>query len=185
MHRPLRTTIVALAAATAVAACSSSSNTAAPPGPAAAAQVVGVSPAGGATGVDPSAPIVITFSYAMPMADDMYVSLHQDSLTGPLVQGTASWSADGTKLTFQPAATLKSKTTYVLHLGGGMKDVNGNTVDLTRCGQFGGQNATGGMMGNGGGMMGGNGNGGWNEMGQGWQTPGGSTYGMVFSFTTA
>jgi Bacterial Ig-like domain len=185
-----RFALLALAASFATAACSgSSANAPTPTGPAASAQVIGVSPAGGSTGVDPNAAIVIGFSHAMPMADDMYATLHQDSLTGPLVTGTASWSADSTTLTFRPAAPLRSMTTYVLHLGGAMHDEAGNVVDLSRCGQWGGRAATSGMMGGGigGGMMGGGsgagaGNG---EMGPGWQTPGASTYGMVFTFTTA
>lgn len=178
--------VMATGAAFAAAACSGSSNPAAPGGPAAAAQVVSVTPAGGATGVDPTAPIVIRFSHAMPMADDMYVSLHQDSLAGPLVTGAATWSTDGTTLTFQPAAPLRSHTTYVLHLGGALKDQAGNVVNLSNCGRWGGQPATSGMMGGGmgGGMMGG-GSGGAGEMGPGWQTPGSNTYGMVFTFTTA
>ncbi|MHB1864030.1 MAG: Ig-like domain-containing domain [Gemmatimonadaceae bacterium] len=167
----------AAAAATACTAGSSSTSTTAPPS-ATATEVRAVVPAGGATGVNPSAPIVLTFTHAMQTGMAAYVSLHEGTLTGAAVAGVATWSTDRMTLTFTPTTALKAHTTYVLHMGGGMVDASGKTVDLSTCPQFGGQPATGQMMG-GGGMM----NGG--EMGQGWQTPGGASYGMVFTFTTA
>ncbi|MHB1863813.1 MAG: Ig-like domain-containing domain [Gemmatimonadaceae bacterium] len=139
-------------------------------------KLTAVVPAGGATGVDPTAPIVMSFSHAMRAGAQMYVSLHEGTPTGAGVTGTATWSADSMKLTFMPTAPLKSQTTYALHMGGNMMDNRGDTVDVSPGMQFGGQMATSQMMS--GGMMGGT------EMGAGWQTPGTNTYGMVFTFTT-
>lgn len=172
----------------AVAACGGSSTapTAVESSPAALASVV---PAGGATSVDPAAPITLTFTHAMPAAAQMYVELREGSLTGPVVAGTARWSADGTVLTFTPAAVLKAATTYVLHVGGGMVDAAGDSVDYSQCPRYGGQPATAGMMGlgaGGGGMGGGMGGGGManGNTGAGWRG-GDGNYGMAFTFTTA
>lgn len=151
-----------------------------PTAPALTARVVSVVPSGGATGVDPNAPIVVTFSHAMRSGMEQYVALHEGNGTGPVVAGTWAWSDDRTALTFTPAQPLKSQTQYTLHLGGGMRATDGGFVDYGPCaGQYNGQWATQGMMGGGGGMMGGE-----NMMGSGWRHPNG-TYGMVFTFTTA
>lgn len=149
-----------------------------PTSPALTARVVSVVPSGGATGVDPNAPIVVTFSHAMRSGMEQYVALHEGDVTGPVVAGIWAWSDDRTALTFTPAQPLKSQTTYTLHLGGGMRATDGGFVDYGPCiGQYNGQWATQDMMG--GGMMGGG-----NMMGSGWRHPNG-TYGMVFTFTTA
>lgn len=140
------------------------------------AQVVSVSPAGGATAVSTSASVVVTFSRPMHAAAASYLTLHSGSLTGPMVAGRGAWSGDSTQFTFSPDSMMAAHATYVLHMGGAMLDAAGDTVSLSRCAQFGGQAATAGMMG--GGMMGGS------EMGPGWQTPGTNTYGMTFTFTT-
>ncbi|HVA57388.1 MAG TPA: Ig-like domain-containing protein [Gemmatimonadaceae bacterium] len=178
MSRSAWSMLFTLAATTALTACSgSSSTTTAPATNPSRTQVVAVSPVGGATGIDPAAPIVVSFSHAMRAGAQIYVSLHEGTVTGAIVSGTATWSTDSMKLTFMPSTPLKAHTTYALHMGGDMMDDRGDAVDLSTCTQFGGQAATGQMMGSGG-MMGGG------EMGSGWQTPGSSTYGMVFTFTT-
>src|SRR5487761_2343273 len=67
-----------LAATTALTACSgSSSTTTAPATTPSRTQVVAVSPVGGATGIDPAAPIVVSFSHAMRAGAQIYVSLHE------------------------------------------------------------------------------------------------------------
>lgn len=146
--------------------------------------VLSVAPAGGNTNVDPNAPVVIQFSHAMRMGMEQYAALHEGDVTGPVVQGTWSWSADGLTLTFTPAAPLQPHTQYTLHLGGGMMDADGNLLNYDHCtGEHGGQWATSAMMDGsmmGGSMMGQDGG----MMGGGWEHPNG-TYGMVFSFTTA
>ena len=151
-----------------------------PTGPAALqTSFVAVAPQGGATGVSTTGPIVMRFSHAMQPTMQMYASVHQGDVTGPVIACLAAWSSDSTVLTLTPSSPLASATTYTLHVGGGMKDANGNVIDMTRYGaMMGGQWATGGMM-TGGGMMGGS-----HEMGPGWQGTNGM-YGMVFSFTTS
>ena len=146
--------------------------------------VLSVVPAGGTTSVDPNGPIVVEFSHAMRMGMEQYAALHEGDVTGPVVQGSWSWSSDRLTLTFTPAAPLKAGTQYALHLGGGMLDTTGNLLNYDHCtGQHGGQWATRSMMG--GSMMGGMSNmmgGTSNMMGTGWQHANG-TYGMVFFFT--
>ncbi len=176
MLRPSWFRAFAVVVATAVTACGGSSTTAPSTTAPSVTKVTAVVPAGGATGVDPTAPVVMSFSHAMHAGAQMYVSLHEGTPTGAGVTGTATWSADSMKLTFMPSASLKSQTTYALHMGGNMMDNRDSTVDVSTGTQFGGQMATGQMMS--GGMMGGT------EMGAGWQTPGTNTYGMVFTFTT-
>src|SRR3990172_8204780 len=88
--------------------------------------VLSVVPAGGTTNVDPAGPIVIEFSHAMRMGMEQYAALHEGDVTGPVVQGTWSWSSDGLRLTFTPTAPLKPGRQYALHLGGGMLDANGH-----------------------------------------------------------
>lgn|SRR5574341_52662 len=143
------------------------------------ASIVSLVPSGGATGVDPSAPIVITFSHSMAMGMEAYAALHQGDVTGPEVPGTWTWSADRMTLTFTAAQPLMSGTGYAVHLGGGMHDATGGDLDYQHCvSQHDGLWVTGAMMG-GGGMMGDS-----TMMGPGWRHANGS-YGMVFTFTTA
>ena len=178
MHRSLLSRVVVAASAATLSACGSSS---APTSPAKlATSVVDVSPVGGATNVATSTEITITFNHAMMAGMEQYIALHRDSLTGPTVSGTVSWSSDHMQLTFTPDAPLKSHTTYVLHLGGGMMDADDAPISYAQCPAFGGQSVSGSMMG-GGGMMGG---GMGPEMGNGWQGSDGD-YGMEFVFTTA
>lgn len=165
------------ATAFAVTACGGSSASPTSPPPV-TTSVASVTPAGGTTNVATTGAITITFSHAMMSGMESYIALHQDSVTGPVVAGTASWSADRTQLTFTPGAPLLAHTTYVLHMGGGMRDSNNAPISYANCPGFGGQSVTGGMM-SGGGMMGGG-----NEMGSGWKGSDGN-YGMEFAFTTA
>lgn len=92
-----------------------------PTAPALTARVVSVVPSGGAVGVDPNAPIVVTFSHPMQSGMEQYAALHEGGVTGPVVAGTWAWSDDRTALTFTPAQALKAQTPYTLHLGGGMR----------------------------------------------------------------
>ena len=142
-----------------------------------------VIPASGATNVDPNAPITVSFNHGMMTAMERLVVLHEGSVTGPAVAGTATWSADRTTLTFTPATPLKSRTAYVLHLSPNLIDAKGDTVNFAACATAVGGRAvpSSGMMGSGGMMGGGNG-----MMGSGWQ-PGSGTwgYGMTLTFTTA
>lgn len=179
MQRTRIAAMMATVALVSVAACSGS--TTAPTGPSTSkvsAQVLSVSPAGGATDVAANTSVVVTFSRPMRAAAGSLMTLHAGTLTGATVAGHGMWSSDSTQFTFSPDSMMAAHSTYVLHMGGGMMDATGDTVDLSRCAQFGGQTATSQMMS--GGMMGGG-----SEMGSGWQTPGAANaYGMVFSFTT-
>lgn len=145
-------------------------------------------PQGGATGVDPNAPVVIRFSHPMMQGMEDYADVHESAVEGPLVLGAWSWSADITALTFTPDAPLKAQTQYVIHIGGGMEDQEGHHVNIEAHGiGMGGQWMTqrmyqGGQHGYGMGQGGGMGGGG---MGAGWTHPSNGSYGMVFIFTTA
>lgn len=149
-------------------------------------QLLSVVPQGGATNVDPTQPVTVTFSH--PLAERMaeYASLHEGDVTGPEVSGTWALQQGDSVLVFTPDQALKRATEYTVHLGGGMMDAAGNDVGFDMYGSMmGGEWATDGMMMGGGGMggmMGGNGPN--PEMGDGWQGSNGM-YGMVFSFTTA
>lgn len=171
-------TRIALGAAVLLAACGGAASNllTAPP---VTTSIVGVSPAGGATNIAVDTVITMRFDHAMMSSMEQYVTLHRDSLRGPMVAGSFAWSADRTQLMFTPGTPLASHTMYVLHVGGGMTDGAGSPIDYGQCPAFGGQSVTTSMMG-GGGMRGG----GSGEMGPGWQGANG-TYGMAFVFTTA
>ena len=138
-----------------------------------------VSPAGGATSMAVGSPMTFRFSGAMGAGMEQYFDLHMGDLSGAEVAMTCAWSADRTQLTCTPGSPLASRTTYALHMGGGMMSAGGMAVDYTTYGPgMGGQWIMGGMMtGTHGGM-------GWGLMASGWHNANGS-YGMVFTFTTA
>lgn len=181
-----------VAAAAAAFACAGDNNRPTAPRPATSDPLLvrNVIPASGATDVDPRAPITVAFNSGMMMAMEKLVVLHEGSVTGPAVAGTATWSTDRTTLTFAPANPLKSSTVYVLHLSPNLLDSRGDTINFAACAPaVAGRpvpssmmKGSSGMMGGGTGMMG-NTNG---MMGSGWQ-PGSGTwgYGMTLTFTTA
>ncbi|MBI4538273.1 MAG: Ig-like domain-containing protein [Gemmatimonadetes bacterium] len=151
----------------------------------AATELASVIPAGGSTGVHPDSPIVVEFTHAMGMGMgmEMYAALHEGDVNGPVVAGTWSWSADRRRATFTPASSLRSRTRYTIHVGGGMRDAGGNPIGFDQHGQhMGGRWVMGQMMS--GGMMSGMNNMMSGMMGPGWQHANG-TYGMIFPFTTA
>lgn len=137
-------------------------------------------PQGGATDVDPTAPVVVTFDHAMNPEMAEYAALHEGDVNGPEVEGTWSLSEDSMQLIFTQDQPLKRATEYTIHLGAGMMDAEGHHVDMDAHGpDMGGEWATDGMMG--GGMHGGQ----HNHMGEGWDDPGNDSHGMLFTFTTA
>lgn len=140
-------------------------------------------PAGGATNVVVGDSVVVHFDHAVGPGMEAFAALHEGSVAGPLVPGTWGLSQDRTTMTFVPTSPLKPSTTYVIHLGGAMRDANGNVVDLQMHGAgMGGQWATQSMMsGMGTGMGGHTGT----HMDAGWRHPTNGSYGMVFVFTTA
>jgi hypothetical protein len=143
------------------------------------AAFVSVVPAGGSTGVPTSTSITLRFGTAMAAGMEHYVDLHVGDVAGPTLSLACHWSSDRTTLTCAPSATLRSRTTYVLHLGGGMTTQAGAPIDYAHYGpMMGGHWIMGGMMGpNHGGHA-------WGRMEPGWHHPNGS-YGLAFSFTTA
>jgi hypothetical protein len=146
--------------------------------PDAATQLASVVPAGGAVNVDVGSVIVVEFSHPMMVGMEAYLAVHEGEVTGPVVAGIWAWSADRTRVAFQPASPLKPRTRYTIHIGGGMKDADGRMIGFgDHGGQMGGQWVSSRMMR--GGMMGGTNA----MMGDGWRHANG-TFGMVFSFTT-
>ncbi len=151
----------------------------APPGDTA---LLSVTPVGGATDVDPNTPVTLEFEHAMHA--DMYVALHEGGdVSGELVDGAWTWSDDTTRLTFRHMMPLDSMSDYCIHIGGGMMDAEGHTVDLEQHGHdMGGEWVTEQMMDQrmmqGGGMMGDD-----DMLGAGGIYENG-TYGMIFTFTT-
>ena len=140
--------------------------------------MLSVTPIGGAVGVPANSTMVLRFSGPMASGMEPFVDLHQGGLDGPVVATRCDFSADRTTLTCTPGAPLSPRTTYTLHVGGGMRDSAGRVIDMAQYGgAMGGQWIMGGMMGpshagSSWGMMGGN-----------WQGTNGS-YGMAFPFTT-
>lgn len=147
-------------------------------------ELLSVLPAGGSTDVDPAASVVVEFTHAMMAGMDQYMTLHEGSIAGPLVEGTWSWNAERTRATFTQSAPLGSATTYVIHVGGGVRDAGGSMIGFEgHAPHHGGRTATSGMMNDAmagrGMMMEDHGD----MMGEGWARPDG-TWGMVFTFTT-
>ena len=149
-----------------------------PPG--AGTMLLSVSPMGGAVGVPTSASMVLRFSGQMGSGMEPYVDLHLGGLDGPALAMRCDFSADRSTLSCTPTAPLASRTSYTLHVGGGMRDSAGAFVDMGQWGAaMGGQWIMGG-----GGMMGPSHAGSqWGMMGGNWQGSNGS-YGMAFPFTT-
>jgi hypothetical protein len=124
----LRAVVAVTAVLIASAACSDNTTDFA----AVAVQLQSVAPAGGATGVATSTPIVLRFSGPMMSGAEQFVLLHQGAgVTGMLQPMACEWSADQTTLTCQPQGPLGPHMDYTLHLGGGMRDDAGHSVGMT------------------------------------------------------
>ena len=150
-----------------------------PTGSQAGATLMSVTPQGGATGVSGSTSMVFRFSGAMGSGMEQYVDMHMGDLSGATMPMTCVWSGDRTTLTCTLQGPLSPRTTYVMHLGGGMATQAGHFVDCAQYGPaMGGQWVTGGMMGSS------HAGGSWMMMGPNWHNANGS-YGMAFTFTTA
>jgi hypothetical protein len=143
------------------------------------AAFVSVTPPGGSAGVPTSPSFTMRFGAPMAAAMEQYVDLHLHDISGPVVPIDCVFSPDRLTLTCAPTGPLDARTTYVLHLGGGMMTAAGQLIDYGLHGPgMGGQWLTGGMMGpNHGGHS-------WGMMGPGWRGANGG-YGMEFPFTTA
>mgnify|MGYP001172517638 CR=1 FL=1 len=138
-----------------------------------------VSPTGGATGVDLSAPIVLTFSAPMAQGMEGYLDVHQGTTAEPVMPMSCTWSGGRTTLTCTHAAAFDPATMYTIHVGAGMMDDDDMPIDMdAMVNQMGGVWLQSGMMG---GMHAGQPTSG---MGTGWHGTNGS-YGMMFTFTTS
>lgn len=164
--------LLATAAAPLSTACSDSTGTTT------SATLTNVSPAGNATGVAVTAPIVLTFSNSMAQGMEAYMDMHVGTTAGAIMPMTCTWSPDRTTLTCTHAP-LASGSAYTIHVGGGMTDAGGNPIDMgDMVNMMGGMWLQQGMMG---GMHAGQPT---NMMGAGWMGSNGS-YGMIFTFTTS
>ncbi len=141
------------------------------------AAFMAVSPPEGATAVSTASALVFHFSGAKAEGMEKYVDLHRGDLSGATVPMACVWSGGQTILTCLPTAPLAPRTTYAIHLGGGMMSAGGLPVDYTNGVATGGQWIMGGMMGGTPAGMA------WGMMGSGWRNANGS-YGMMFTFTT-
>lgn len=145
-----------------------------------------VVPTGGSVDVGVDTFITVEFSHRMDPAMSGYADVHEGALAGPLVPGIWEWLGNHDVLRFTPSERLESATSYVIHVGGGMVDADGELVDLQLHGDsMGGEWATDGMMG---GDAGGSGTGhmaSTEHMGDDWDHPFNGSHGMIFTFTTS
>lgn len=141
------------------------------------ASLTAVSPAPAATAVSTGAAVTLTFGQGMMSGMEQYVDLHRGTIAGPAVPMGCGWNPGRTVLTCMPTDSLASGTHYTIHLGAGMRDAQGDMMDMGAWPSMGGQWATSGMMG---GMHDGQPTG---MMGGGWRDDSGH-YGMTFGFTT-
>lgn len=170
-----------LTASFALGACTSGANSSTSPA-ADAPLLLTIAPANQTAGVSPAGVVTLTFNMAMMQGMEMLVVVHEGSVTGAQVAGSSAWSTDRRTMTFTPAAALKARTTYVVHLSPSLQGSNGRMINSTGGMMTSGQSVTGSMMGSTGSMM--NGQWGPGMIGAGWQAATG-TYGMMFTFTTA
>ena len=140
--------------------------------------LVAVSPGGGVTGVNIATTMTMQFSGPMAAGMEQFVDLHDGTTAGPVHPMSCTWSADKATLTCGPTTPLQANTMYTLHLGAGMMDAAGGTVNMGPGTTMGGQWLMSGMMG---GLHAGQP---MSMMGGAWRGSNGS-YGMVFAFTTS
>jgi len=91
-------------------------------------QVVSIVPAANAVNVQPSDPVVVTFSKGMDKSSITSATLKVADSTGAAVSGVISFSVDGTAATFYPAASLQSQASYSVTVSGAIKDLQGYTL---------------------------------------------------------
>jgi hypothetical protein len=171
--RLVRIALAVIGPALGLTACSDNGTTA----PDGDTTLEAVTPSTRASGVDAAGPITVRFSGPMSTGMEQYVDLHRDDIGGPVVHMSCAWSDDRTTLTCTPGMPLQPGTSYTFHLGSGMMDASGRSVETEEHGlQMGGQPVTGQMMG---GMHGGQAP---SMMGPGWRHAGDDHVGMGFTF---
>lgn len=138
-----------------------------------------VSPRGGTRGVPVGTALEFHWGVPMGFGMEQFIDLHMGDLAGSVTPMSCDWSADRTTLVCTPSSPLQPGTRYLVHVGGGMLDANGQLVDMVQYGpSYGGQWIQGGMMGVG------HAGEDWSTMGGGWRHSNGA-FGMVFTFTTS
>ncbi len=169
--RTARSMLVAIGVLATLASCGGGAGTSGPD-PVDAVALQSISPANGVTGVSITMPMTMRFSGPMGENMERYIALHEGTITAPVLPGRWDWSADRRTLTFASESPLRSNTTYVIHMGGGMQGANGMSMNYAPFAALGGRSVSGAMMGGATGMM-----------GAGWNGADGG-YGVVFTFTT-
>ncbi len=104
--------------------------------------VVAITPADGATGVDPKASIVITFSEAVDKltvtSNNIYLKAVYPPLQGEgqggdgVIPGVFSINPDGTEVTLYPSELLKSEGTYTVTVTKSIRDLQGYLMGQDR-----------------------------------------------------
>jgi len=99
-----------------------------PAGAAPAARLLTISPQGGATRVNRDGSLTFVFDRPMMAGMEQYVDLHRGDVTAPTHPIACAWSADRTQLTCTPVTPLDAETGYTLHMGGGLRNADGNPI---------------------------------------------------------
>jgi hypothetical protein len=156
-----------------LAACSDTATT-----QVASAALLSVAPAAGATDVGASPTIEVRLDQPVSAAVMQPIALQVGDCPGPVVPGQWTRTTDGFALRFEPSQPLTPSTRYTIHVGGGVTDSEGASVDLELRGpMLGGEWVTREMVMGMTGMQ--------NHSGPQWlYTPNG-LYGLAFAFTTA
>lgn len=84
-----------------------------------------VSPANGATNVQPTVPVVVTFSKPMDKNSINTTTLKLTDLIGTTIPGVITWNAEATIASFYPADAFKQETGYRVTIASTVKDLQG------------------------------------------------------------
>ncbi|HSG99113.1 MAG TPA: Ig-like domain-containing protein [candidate division Zixibacteria bacterium] len=124
--------MTALTLAVALGACSKSGEDN-PTGPGgntpAPLTIVTISPADGATGVSPGAPVTVAFSRAVDAATVTSASLY---ITGV----SATLTVNGAVVTLTPSSTLEENTNYTVNVTAAVKAADGGSLDAAKTASF-------------------------------------------------
>jgi hypothetical protein len=91
--------------------------------------VVSISPTNGAANVQPSVPVVVTFSKQMDKNSINSQTLKlTDSSNSEVVPGVITFNVDNTVVTFYPSDAFKQETTYNVTVASAAKDVQGYSM---------------------------------------------------------
>ena len=96
--------------------------------------VVSVSPAAGATGVEPTVNLTVEFSEAMDRPATEGAFSLAPTAGGSAVAGSFSWS--GSTMTFDPSGPLAEGVAYTATVGTGAADVSGNALGSDHAWSF-------------------------------------------------